>query len=137
MKHILKDTKGQSLIEIVVAVGIIAVVLVGVSDLISRSLSLASFQAGKNAATNIAQNQLNHYRQARDLEPTLFFQSPNPQSGYSACVDNPDPVKYVCTITYDSTGIASGTKMTVKIVWKDADKEITTEFSQILAKLTK
>jgi|GEM_PF-2022654 len=137
MKHIPRNIRGQSLIEIVVAVGIIAVVLVGVSDLISRSLSLASFQAGKNAATNIAQNQLNYYRQARDLEPTLFFQSPNPQAGYSTCVDNPDPVKYVCTITYDSTGISNGTKMTVKVIWKDADKEITTEFSQILAKLTK
>lgn len=128
---------GQSLIEILVAIGIIAVVLVGVSDLITRSLSLASFQASKTVATNIAENQLNYYRQARDQAPTTFFADPNPQAGYSTCVGNTDPVKYACTINYDSSGIANGTNMTVSIVWKDGDKVITTQLSQVLAKPTK
>jgi hypothetical protein len=97
---------------------------------------LASFQASKNIATNIAQNQLTYYRQARDLEPTRFFLNPNPQAGFSTCVKSTDP-KYVCTIVYDSTGIPNGTKMTVRVVWKDGDKTITTELSQILAKPTK
>ena len=129
----LETKSGQSLIEIVVAVGIIVVVLVGVADLISRSLSLSSFQANKNMAINVAQNQLNYYHQKRDLEPTKFFTSPNPDSDYSICVDNPSPTKFECTIDYDSTGITNGTKMTVNILWNDGNNVVNTTLSQVLA----
>ncbi len=128
---------GQSLIEILIATSIIAVVLVGVSDLITRSLSLANFQASKTLATNIAENQLNYYRQAKDQSPATFFLDPNPQNGFSTCVGNPDPVKYACSIIYDSSGVANGTNMTVTVVWNDGDKVITTQLSQTLAKPSK
>jgi len=130
-----RSTKGQSLIEIVVAVGIIVVVLVGVSDLITRSLGLSVFQTSKNMAVNIAQNQLTYYRQQRDLSPTEFFI--DTQANYSSCdwyvFDN---VKYVCMITYTPIG-TTGVNMKVSITWKDRDKSITTELSQELAKPTK
>ncbi len=120
------------------AVGIIAVVLVGVSDLISRSLSLASFQATKSEAISIAQNQLNHYRLVRDMEPTLFFTDPNPQARYSDCVDNPNESKYVCSITYEYPPESSnGVQMTVKVRWVDGEKTIDTILSQYLTKITK
>jgi Tfp pilus assembly protein PilV len=129
------SNKGQSLIEIVVAVGIIAVVLVGVSDLITRSLGLSSFQAKKNEATNIAQSQLNKYRQARDMEPTRFFSADNPQKDFSLCETL--NLKYTCTIGYDYTGVTNGVKMTVGVEWTDGDKNVTTELSQVLFKPTK
>jgi len=78
MTNLWKNNFGQSLIEIVVAVGIIAVVLVGASDVISRSLNLASFQASNNVAVNIAQNQLNYYRQQRDLSLPVFLLTHRP-----------------------------------------------------------
>lgn len=134
MSKKIRNQLGQSLIEIVVAVGIIAVVLVGTSDLISRSLSLASFQSSKNEATNIAQNQLNYYRQQRDLHPTDFFDHPE---NYSLCVGSFDTSKYTCSIAYDTVGVDSGANMTVTIVWHDGDKEISTKLSQLLAKPTK
>lgn len=127
--------RGQSLIEIVVAVGIIAVVLVGVSDLITRSLALSSFQTSNNNAVNIAQNQLTHYRQQRDQKPADFFL--DPQTNYSSCDWYVfDKVKYGCTITYTAIGI-TGVNMKVSIAWKDGDKEIKTELSQVLARPTK
>ena len=133
----LHSNSGQSLIEIVVAVGIIAVVLVGVSDLISRSLSLSSFQATKSVAINIAHNQLNHYRLMRDMEPTQFFTDPNPQAGYDDCVDNPNPTKYDCTISYTYPESPDVVKMTVNVRWTDGSKTIDTTLSQYLAKITK
>ncbi len=142
MKSILNNFKGQSLIEIVVAVGIMAVVLVGVSDLITRSLSLASFQANKNAAVNIAQNQLNYYRLLKDQEPASFFTA-NVQSLYGDCAgDDFDKVKFVCTIVYeivsnDDDGLPNSIKMDVNIKWMDSDKEINTLLSSILGKPTK
>jgi type II secretory pathway pseudopilin PulG len=130
-------SKGQSLIEIVVSVGIIAVVLVGVSDLIIRSLGLSTYQAEKNVASNIAQNQLNYYRQIRDQRPTDFFDlsKNNPGGAYSACVGEYDTAKYGCAITYSGDG--NGVEMKVVITWKNGENEIKTELSQTLAKPTK
>lgn len=142
MKSIHKTHSGQSLIEIVIAVGIIAVVLVGVSDLITRSLGLASFQANKNIAVNIAQNQINYYRLVKDQEPTNFFTT-NVQALYGDCVgEDFDSSKFVCTILYsieslDTDGLPSLIRMNVNIKWMDGDNEINTRLSQILAKPTK
>lgn len=120
---------GQSLIEIVVAVGIIAVVLVGVSDLITRALSLASFQAGKNEAVNIAQNQLNYYRQKKDENPDLFFDS----GLVNFCVFGFDTTKYQCEISYTNT-TPEKTDMKVNVKWHNGSSEIETELSQTLVK---
>jgi len=142
MKSIHSPLSGQSLIEIVVAVGIMAVVLVGVSDLISRSLGLASFQKNKNIAVNIAQNQINHYRLLKDQEPTSFFTT-NVQALYGDCVgDDYDSSKFECTILYsietnDIDGLPSSIRINVNIKWLDGEKEINTKLSQLLAKPTK
>jgi len=118
---------GQSLIEIVVAVGIIMVVLVGVSDLVTRSLSLSSFQQNKKEAEKIAQNQLDLARAERDANPSAFFLDQSPD----ACQDF-DDTKFQCSISYgDSLG--GGIQMTVNVEWIDGDKTITTTLSQFLA----
>lgn len=121
--------KGQSLIEIVVAVGIIVVVLVGVSDLITRSVGLSIFQSSKSVAENIAQNQLTYYRQQRDQRPTDFFINPG-----TTCVGTFD-AKYTCGITYSVIG--NGVEMKVRVGWSDGGRGINTELSQVLAKPTK
>ena len=135
MKSFQVITKGQSLIEIVVAIGIIAVVLVGVSDVITRSLNLASFQANKSAAINLAQDQLNTYRQQRDLQPTIFFSTPDPGD-----CSLPANSKYTCNITYipsyDGGGNIISTNMKVTVSWTEGDKNLSVDLSQILNKPT-
>ncbi len=131
----INSNKGQSLIEIVVAVGIIALVLVGVSDLITRSLSLASYQTKKNQAINIAQDQLNHFRKFKDQEPLIFFEKP---SDYNVCEPGFDTTKYTCAITYSNEvyegGVIVGIDMKVSVGWIDGNNNIMTELSQTLAK---
>lgn len=140
MIHRLKIfSKGQSLIEIVVAVGIIAVVLVGVSDLITRSLGLANFQASKNEATNIAQDQLNYFRQLKDQEPVRFFSKPSGVYVYNECNPVFDVTKYTCSVVYsnevlDGESNIIGVDMKVTIGWKDGNNSINTELSHTLAK---
>ena len=126
-------TSGQSLIEVVVAVGIIAVVLAGVSDLISRSLGLSSFQADKGTAESIAMIQLNHYRLERDNNPKVFFGDGNPTKDFSACVGSFDTTKYLCKINYQS--ITNGVVMNVYITWTSGDKEVVSSMSQVLGNL--
>ena len=125
-----KFDTGQSLIEIIIATAIIAVVLVGVSDLITRSVSLATFQAKKNEAVNIAQNQLNYYRQQRDLAPKEFFLNPT-----TNCVGTFDTSIYTCRIFYTESG--DGLEMKAQITWIDGEKTIVTELTQLLGKLQK
>jgi type II secretory pathway pseudopilin PulG len=136
MKRDFLTNVGQSLIEVVVAVGIIAVVLVGVSDIVTRSISLASFQSEKNTAMDIAQNQLSYYRQQRDLDPAYFFATDNPGD----CV-NYDREKYNCTIFFDPTkadGVIVSTKMDIYVSWGGADKtKYSVNLSQTLSRPTK
>ena len=82
---------------------------------------------------NIAQNQLNYYRQQRDLSPTSFFA--NTQTSYSTCVGTIDTKKYTCTIIYEN--IDNGVKMTVNVGWNDGDKKLNVEMSAELAKPSK
>jgi Tfp pilus assembly protein PilV len=130
---------GQSLIEVVVAVGIIVIVLVGVADLISRSLSATSFQAKQKMAQNIAQNQLTSYRQERDQNQADFFI--DTQSKYGVCVGDFDIEKFQCVITYlytyDGLGSINGVNMNVVVNWSDGDKQISTTLTQLLAKPTR
>lgn len=136
VKNRINILRGQSLIEIVVAVGIIAVVLVGVSDLITRSLSLASFQASKNEAVTIAQSWLNYYRQKKDENPDLFFDaaSGNPTNGFSTCTTGSP--KYSCVINYSNPNPPNNTKidMKVSVTWQNGSNSIVTELSQTLVK---
>ena len=133
MKHI-NIVSGQSLIEIVVATGIIALVLVGVSDLITRSLALSNFQADRNKSVNVAQNQLTYYRQQRDIHPADFFIDPN--INYSICVGEID-AKYTCSISYTEVAGKDGYEMSVVVSWIDGGKSVETILQQTLAKPTK
>lgn len=142
--NLLKKHTGQTLMEIVVAVGIISLVLVGVSDIISRSLNLTTFQSEKNNAVNLAQKQLNYYRGERDKAPTTFI---NNLDNYRLCqgtlAENGkiDGV-YTCQISYQDLG--SIIKMTVVVSWDGGKKDtfgqeamMSTTLTQELAKPTK
>lgn len=143
MKKVIPFYLGQSLIEIVIALGIIVVVLVGVSDLISRSLSLASYQATKNQATNIAQDQLSYFKHEKELAPTDFFLRQDVQSGNGDCDNtaNIDSTKFVCKIQfeyiYDGSMKINGVIVTASVTWKKGNDEVTTKLSQTLAKQIK
>ncbi|HOX95890.1 MAG TPA: type II secretion system protein [Candidatus Woesebacteria bacterium] len=135
---------GQTLIEIVVAVGIISLVLVGVSDIVSRSLSMLSYQKDRSGAVNLAQKQINYYRGERDKAPITFF---NNLDSFQVCQGTIDEDgkfdgKYNCVISYHDLGDV--VDMTVTVIWnggkKDADgQEVTmkVELSQDLAKPTR
>ncbi len=60
------------LIEIVIAVGILALVLIGVSDLMTRTQRVSTFQAKRDEANSVAKKILNDYRLQRDIDPETF-----------------------------------------------------------------
>lgn len=120
--------KGQMLIEIVVAIGIIALVLVGVSDLFVRSSRVVTFQKQKDEALSIAIEILNDYRLQRDEDPEGFYTAIT-GTVLDPCVAGK---QYVCTITINKT--ADATVITVRADWSEGDSDLNVSISQSLSR---
>lgn len=126
-----KVTSGQMLIEVVVAVGIIALVLVGVSDLMTRSLRVITFQKQRSEATALLQKIQNNYKAQRDSDPDNF---------YSVVADTViDPCEtgkpYKCTVQINKT--VDDVTITAKAEWVDSDSTFSTSSVQTLQRILK
>ncbi len=119
---------GQMLIEIVVAVGIISLVLVGVSDLMIRSSRLTTFQRQKAEAFTISQRLLNNYRVQRDSNPQAFYDNAG-GSVLDPCVSGKT---YVCIVSMEKS--AEAVLVTVKVEWGDGGQTFDVSLSQSLSK---
>ncbi|KKT89707.1 MAG: hypothetical protein UW88_C0001G0087 [Candidatus Collierbacteria bacterium GW2011_GWD2_45_10] len=117
------------LIEIVVAVGIIALVLLGVSDLMTRSSRVVTFQKQKDEAITIAQKLQNDYRTQRDIDPLGFYANAG-NSILEPCISD----TYKCTITMDTVTVPNFIQVTIKVEWKDGGQIFSTSLSQSLSK---
>ena len=121
-----KKSKGQMLIEILVALGVLSLVLIGVSDLMTRSQRVGSFQAKKDEALSIARGLLNDYRIQRDNDPDGFKAS---VAGISKdiCVDGKD---YSCKVDVaKDTGLVN---LVVTVSWPDGDNTLSINLNQSL-----
>ena len=123
--------KGQTLIEIVVAIGIIGLVLVGVSDLMTRSVSSVAFQKQKKEALTIITKKLNDYKVARDTNPDNFYTTVV-DSIVDPCVVNKP---YKCLITVDKT--VDAVKISITAQWQDGGRPYETSLSQSLSRTVK
>lgn len=125
------ENSGQMLIEVVVAVGIIGMVLVGVSDLLTRSLRLNTYQKQKDEATAIIQKIQNDYKARRDADPEGFYNSIGNVT-IDPCVNDK---QYVCTVTVDK--LPSLVTITVKAEWNDGGSSLSTSSTQSLVRSVK
>lgn len=126
-----KSNSGQMLIEIVVAIGVIALVLIGVSDLMVRSAKVVTFQKQKDVAVALIGGLLNDYRMQRDSNPELFYTTVT-----STVLD---PCKadtaYVCTVIIDRSPDAI--ILTITADWSDGGETYSTSLSQSLTRTVK
>ncbi|EKD53174.1 MAG: hypothetical protein ACD_61C00122G0007 [uncultured bacterium] len=118
------------LIEIVVAVGIIALVLVGISDLMTRSSRVVTFQKQKDEAVAVAQKCLNEYRTQRDSNPTEFYT--DAKNGQLATCSVSET--YTGSITLSTDVLTDSVLVTVKVGWTDGPNNFSVSLSQSLAK---
>jgi len=125
---------GQMLIEIVVAVGIIGLVLVGVSDLMTRSIRVVSFQKQKDEALAVIKKKLLEYRASRDLDPEGFY---NSMTSGTTTIDPCDAEKplYRCLVTVEKS--VDAVSLTVVGEWQDGGRLYSVSLSQSLAKQVK
>ena len=127
------------LIEIVVAVGIIALVLVGVSDLLTRSSRTVTFQKDKDAAISYAQKMLNDYRVSRDEDPLGFFDTVTGLAEEDCAIGSPYKCSAVVSVAadYSSAQITATVKWDVVVSPNGETQFLSVSLSETLVKPTK
>lgn len=83
--NLIADVKGQSLIEVIVAIGIVTLVLAGLVSAVTFSLSNSQFARNKALATKYAQEGMEWLRVQRDANWYSFNQM-SPDSGSLYCM---------------------------------------------------
>lgn len=116
------------LIEVVVALGIIGLVLVGVSDLMTRSVSVVNFQKQKDEALSIIEKMLTDYKRERDLDSESFYSAAADNIVDPCVVDKP----YKCIVTMITTADSVNIQITAE--WQNGGKDYSVSLSQSLAR---
>ena len=121
--------QGQMLVEVVVAVGILVLVLIGISDLMTRSSRLLSFQRDREEAYSIAKELLNTYRVDRDLNVDLFFATVGSLSRDICIVGK----KYGCRV--DKVDVTGGVILKATVYWNEGVNRYEISLDQLLTSI--
>jgi len=117
-----KDS-GIIIAEVVIAVGILAVVLVGLSDVITRTTQATRLTNQTNEAARAIEARLAYFKLERDRDAKNFFDNivHNLDGGiFTDCGGNPWQIatKYTLVCTERFTSLSpSGVKAEVKAAW--------------------
>lgn len=123
------NNKAQMLIEIVIAVGVLALVLVGVSDLMTRSQIVSSYQRRSDEALSIAKKILNDYRTQKESDPSNFKDNVVGLDK-QVCVEGKD---YSCVVTI--TKNSNSVNLLIKVSWPEGSNTLNVSLDQIIGNL--
>lgn len=117
------------LIEIVIAVGVLALVLVGVSDLMTRSQIVSTYQRRSDEALSIAKKILNNYRTQKESDPSNFKDNVVGLDK-QVCVEGKD---YSCVVTI--TKNSNSVNLLIKVSWPEGSNTLNVSLDQIIGNL--
>lgn len=118
---------GQILAEVVVAIGIIVVVLVGMSSLMTKTTKTVRQNTNKDTAVALVEAELSCFKNSRDKDQTAFFNTPPPAvvpncacsgTNWSSPVPTLPAVQPICTVT--TKPLVNGLNVTVTATWTEA-----------------
>lgn len=122
---------GQMLIEVVVAIAVIALVLVGVSSLMTKSLRVVTFQKEKDIAGSSLQKIQNDYKRDRDINPDGFFAT-LPETDTVDC-----GAIYSCDVDFEMAADNNSVLITATASWLDGDRTLSVSSKQLLQRVIK
>lgn len=122
-------SRGQMLIEVVISVGVLALVLIGVSDLMTRTQRVSTFQAKREEANSIAKSILNDYRLQRDADPVNFATN---VAGLNrqTCVEGKE---YSCNAVAEVVG--ADVSILITVSWVEGENTFSINLSQKLSEI--
>lgn len=106
--------RGQTLIEMVIAIGLVSFVLVGLVAGATASLKSARLSRERNRATYLAQTELESARRDRDEDPETFFTT----AGVTGPTESGTAPVYRITVT--KTLVGTQMEVSVTVAWDDA-----------------
>lgn len=82
----MKSAKGFSLIEVLIALSLLSLVVLGIVKVITTSVSNLSFSGSQGRATALAQKEIGKVIDERNSDPTAFFQTQPEPSFYESSI---------------------------------------------------
>lgn len=119
--------KGQMLIEVVVSVGILALVLIGVSDLMTRSQRQSEFQTKKEAAMEVAKGLLNDYRLQKEADSMTFLDDVV-GINRDPCIDGKE---FACVV--EVTKGSSSVDLNIVVSWIDGNNTLSVNLKNTIS----
>ncbi len=121
MKNIKR--RGQILAEVVIAIGLLALILVGMSELISRSTVSTRLSKQKDEGARLVEARLSYFRQERDRDAANFFNSLALETeGFVDCVSDPwVSTTFACAEKFTNLADSSGVLIEVRASWANRD----------------
>lgn len=125
------------MIEVLISVTIVALVLVSVSDLITRTNKISRLQRQKDDAMAVATSKIATYRAAKDKDPSLYFDPLNLKQTEDCGSETYNQTLYDCkaVFVYPVEDPLTSVNLTVTISWTDQAKDDTSVFAS--SQLTK
>lgn len=131
LKYKMIKQNGQILSEVVVAIGVIMVVLIGMSSLMSKNTKTIRQNDVKDIAVRLVEGQIREYKYQRDNNSTNYFSGVNSlaKDTFLPCVwaiSAPDNL--FCWVMYQDNVVGgNGIGVTVKATWTEEtenDREV-------------
>lgn len=121
------EERGQSLVEVVAALAVVGIVLLGLMALAVYSLRNINFARNQALATQYAQERMETIRQSRDNDSKAFFASD--------CSRDPETVgeNFTRQVTCESVA-EDKIRVRVVVIWSDAQGSHQSELITYLTK---
>jgi type II secretory pathway pseudopilin PulG len=128
------DTRGQLLLEVLVALTILGVVAVAVVNVSTQSLKGARVVGDRQEALGLAEETLTGLEKERDEDLVNFFTK---LDGSEDCGPMGENNEYDCTINYnfDSPPDSYSVEVNVVIEWPDGGGSRSVELSRVFTKV--
>jgi len=105
---------GQSIVEVIVALALIAMVILGLVKVTIVSVNNASFAKDQRAATQYAQEGIEYARKCREEDEVAFWHKSCPELAQPA-----DP-RFTRTITFNNSQDTNVMNVLVEVSWSDS-----------------
>lgn len=109
------NNRGQLIAEVIIAVGVISLVLVSVSSLMSQTTKTYRLQKEKDEAVRLIETKLRYYRGQRDANTASFFSSI--VLGDSSCMPWGVTTTGSFTCSVNFSNVSNGVKIVVTATW--------------------
>jgi len=115
MKFSIKNTNsGQSIIEVIIALSLVVVVMVGLITVTTRSIKNSSFARDQRTATKYAQESLENSRKLKEDDPNTFWGKTGEEEDIIG--------RFTRTITYSLVDVNT-MQIVALVTWEDSQGE--------------